>query len=169
MSFNWIAVGISTIMPLLVGFIYYNPKVLGTAWMNACGFTEEQMKTGANMPMIFGLCALLGFMITIAIHPMVIHQWGFFSSLMTAENGDIFAAASPANTMVTDYVAKYGDNFRSYKHGAFHGLITSIFFALPLIAINALFERRGSKYIFIHFGYWALTLAGMCAVICGMK
>jgi len=33
-----VAAALST---FVVGFVYYHPKVLGTAWMNAEGLTEE--------------------------------------------------------------------------------------------------------------------------------
>jgi hypothetical protein len=170
MHFNWTAVAISTIIPMLIGFIYYNPKTMGGPWMKVNSFTEEGLKEGGqNMAVIFGLSIFCSFLLTMGLHSLVIHQWGFFSSLFTPENGDIFNASSPANAMVTEYVSKYGENFRSYKHGALHGILATIMIALPLIAVNAMFERRGAKYIFIHLGYWALCLAGMGAVICGMK
>jgi hypothetical protein len=139
--------------------------------MKVNGFTEEGMKDGSqNMAATFGTAIFCSLLLTIALHPMVIHQWGFFSSLMTPENmNDKHEFIGDAATYVADYTAKYGNNFRTFGHGAFHGIINSIFLALPLIAINAVFERRGAKYIFIHWGYWTLTLMGMCAVICGMK
>ena len=59
----------------------------------------------------------------------------------------------------------YGGNFRTFKHGAFHGTLYSVFLVLPLIGINALFERKSWSYVWIHVGYWALTLALMGGVI----
>lgn len=53
---------IASIIPLLVGFIWYNPKVFGTAWMNACGLEESKLQEGFNMPLVFGLCILLVFL-----------------------------------------------------------------------------------------------------------
>jgi hypothetical protein len=37
---------------------------------------------------------------------------------------------------------------------------------LPLIGINSLFERKSFKYIFIHTGYWIISLALMGGVLC---
>jgi hypothetical protein len=54
MEMNWIAIAVSALLPLVVGAIWYNPKVLGKAWMQASGVTEEQVQTG-NMLVIFGL------------------------------------------------------------------------------------------------------------------
>jgi hypothetical protein len=63
----------------------------------------------------------------------------------------------------------YGDRFRTFKHGALHGGITSIFFVLPMIAIPAMFERRSAKYILIHAGYWFISLCIMGGIICAWK
>ena len=39
---------IAALIPLLVGFIYYNPKVMGNAWMKETGLNEEQLKIRRN-------------------------------------------------------------------------------------------------------------------------
>lgn len=36
---------------------------------------------------------------------------------------------------------------------------------LPIMATNALFERKGFKYIMVNWGYWALTMALMGGVL----
>jgi hypothetical protein len=41
-----------------------------------------------------------------------------------------------------------------------------LFFALPVLGTNALFQHKGFKYIVINVGYWIITLALMGAVIC---
>ena len=67
-----------------------------------------------------------------------------------------------------DIMTTYGTNFRTFKHGVLHGTITGIVIALPIIAINAMFEMKKAKYILIHFGYWTLTLALVGGVMCAM-
>ena len=64
------------------------------------------------------------------------------------------------------FMAKYGNNFRTFSHGALHGIILAIGIGLPVFGTNALFERRGGKYIFIHLGYWIITLALMGGLLC---
>ena len=51
---NFVAVLVAALVPIIMGFIWYNPKTLGAAWMKAADMTEEKMK-GANMAMVFGL------------------------------------------------------------------------------------------------------------------
>jgi hypothetical protein len=45
--------------------------------------------------------------------------------------------------------------------------LAAIFIVLPIIGINSIFERKSFKYVLIHVGYWALTLALMGGVISG--
>jgi hypothetical protein len=150
---------IAAIVPLLIGFIYYHPKVLGGAWMKATGLTEESMK-GGNMAVIFSLTLLLSYMMAIflGISGAIIHQAGVNSLL--AEGGPELIQQGK------DFLTAAGTRYNTFKHGAFHGIIAALFFALPVLGINALFERKSGKYIFLHLGYWVITLALMGGVIC---
>lgn len=61
-NINWLSIIIATLIPTITGFIYYNPKVVGTAWMKSLGITEEHMKKG-NMPVIFGVSLVMSFLL----------------------------------------------------------------------------------------------------------
>jgi hypothetical protein len=159
---NLAIIALAALIPLVVGFIWYHPKILGTAWMNAAGLTEEKLK-GANMALIFFLVFIFSFLIGLAIISIVIHQGHVYSILVKTPGFGV--PGSPVQTMLENFMRDYGQNFRTFKHGVFHGVLFTIFFAFPLIGINALFERRGFKYIFIHSGYWLVTIALMGGVI----
>lgn len=163
MELNFLILLAASLIPLVIGFVWYNPKVFGTAWMNATGMTEEKAK-GANMPLIFGLTFLFSFMFAFILQTMVIHQFSVFS-LMANEPG-LNDATSEAGKYFADFMSKYGNNFRSFKHGVLHGTITALFLILPVIGVNALFERKGFKYIAINVGYWMVSAALMGGVIC---
>lgn len=62
MEFNWFAVVVAALVPTLVGFVWYHPKVMGTVWMKAAGLTEDDLKKG-NMPMIFGISFVMAFLL----------------------------------------------------------------------------------------------------------
>ena len=53
MHINFIIVIIAALVPTIMGFIWYNPKVLGTAWMKAANLNQDKMKSG-NMMLVFG-------------------------------------------------------------------------------------------------------------------
>lgn len=60
---NWLSVIIAVLMPTIIGFIYYNPKVAGTAWMRSLGKTEEDFQ-GGNMGVIFGVSLVMSIILT---------------------------------------------------------------------------------------------------------
>ncbi|MEZ4793293.1 MAG: DUF1761 domain-containing protein [Gelidibacter sp.] len=159
MEMNFIAIAVAALSTLVVGFIWYHPKVFGTVWMNATGLTDEELKKG-NMLKIFGLTLILSFMIATVLQFLTIHQTGAFSMI----GGQVTSETLPSFQVFMD---DYGMAFRTYKHGAFHGFLTGLFFALPLIAINGLFEHKSAKYIFVNSGYWIVSLTLMGAIICG--
>ncbi len=157
-NMNWWILLVAGLVPMIMGFIWYNPKILGTAWMKAADMNEDKMK-GANMPVIFIVSYILSVMLAAAVMPIVIHQFGVIS--LTGGDPELIASQ-----LVQDFLGEYGQSFRTFKHGAFHGTVLGIMFALPILGTNALFERKGGKYIFINVGYWTITLALMGGVIC---
>jgi hypothetical protein len=165
MEMNWLALLVAAIVPMVTGAIWYNQRVFGNAWMKATGVTRET--PGASMPVTFGLSFFFSFLLAMALQSIVIHQMAIYSVLMN-EPG-LSDPTSEIGKYVADFMAKYGNNFRTFKHGALHGTIAGIFIALPILGVNALFERKGARYILINVGYWTVTLALMGGVICGWK
>lgn len=76
-----------------------------------------------------------------------------------AKRGDVFA-------MYTEFISKFAHNFRSVKSSLFHGTTSGIFVAPPLLATNAIFERKSGNYIDVNAGYWIITMALMDGIIC---
>ena len=60
---NWLAMLAGTLTPMIIGFIYYHPKVFGTAWMTSLGMTPESAKRG-NMGVIFGTAFVMAFLLS---------------------------------------------------------------------------------------------------------
>ncbi|GAA4049329.1 DUF1761 domain-containing protein [Flavobacterium chungnamense] len=162
MEFNFYAVFAAAFSSLVVGFIWYNPKVFGSIWMNETGMTEEQAQKG-NMLKIFGLTFVYSLMLAFLMSALVIHQFG---ALGMIGGPDFIATAKPSYAA---FMADYGDNFRTFKHGALHGFMSGLFLGLPIIAINSLFEQKSWKYIAITAGYWTVIMTVMGAIICGWK
>ncbi len=167
MEFNFLAIAVAGLVPMAVGFVWYHPKVFGQIWMDLNGFTEESLK-GSNMLLIFGVSLILSFILAFDLNFVVVHQTHVYSALMDMAN---VAAIDDPNTALgayyADFVANYGTNFRTFKHGALHGVLATLFFVFPVLGINSLFERRGFKYIFLHVGYWLVCLVIMGGIISG--
>lgn len=49
---NYWIIPIAALIPMITGFIWYNPKVMGTIWMQAAEMTDEKIKSG-NMILIW--------------------------------------------------------------------------------------------------------------------
>jgi hypothetical protein len=162
MEFNFYAILVSAFSSLVVGFVWYNPKVFGTIWMNETGMTEEKAQKG-NMLKIFGLTFVYSLMLAFIMSALVVHQFG---ALGMIGGPDFIATAKPSYAA---FMADYGDNFRTFKHGALHGFMSGLFLGLPIIAINSLFEQKSWKYIAITAGYWTIIMTIMGAIICGWK
>lgn len=140
MQINWIALVVAAILPLVTGFIWYHPKVLGTAWMKETGMTEEKAKT-MNPGKTYGLAVLMAFILALFIWPMV------------------FLGGAPPDDL-------HGtEAFLTFKHGALHGSMLALFVVLPVFATNALFEMKSFKYVAINVGYWVVTMALMGGII----
>lgn len=161
---NFPILALAALVPLLVGFIWYHPKVFGTAWMQAAGVTPEQGKD-ANMLKIFGLTFILSLMLAMLLQVMVIHQFSLYSVVADTvkQPGD---TSTPDGLWLKNAMDTYGGKFRTFKHGTFHGFISGLFLFLPIIGVNALFERKSAKYIFLNTGFWTVCAMIMGGIIC---
>lgn len=155
---NFLALAAAALSALVVGFVWYNPNVFGNAWMKAADMTEDKMK-GANMAKIFIMAFIFAFILAMAMQMLTIHQIG----AMGMVGGDL----ENALPSYAAFMADYGSAHRSFGHGALHGAMSGIFVALPIIGTNALFERKGAKYILINTGYWVVTMGVMGSIVCG--
>lgn len=162
-NFNFLYIFLAALAPFLIGFIWYHPKVLGTAWMNAAGLNEEKLK-GGNMAITFGLAFVFNLMLAFMLYFIVVHQTGVFG--VFAGVPDFADHNSETYKTFQSIIEKYGHVARTFKHGALHGGMAAILFALPVVAINALFERKGFKFIAINAGYWLVNLMIMGGIIC---
>ncbi|WP_303647456.1 DUF1761 domain-containing protein [Chryseobacterium gilvum] len=155
---NFLAILFASVVPLVMGFIWYNPKIFGKVWMKECGLTEEKMKS-ANMGLVFIFSIILSALIGFFLQFVTIHQFGALGMI----GGDEKLAKPSFMAFMNDY----GTAYRSFGHGALHSFMSGIFFVFPLIAINAMFERKSWKYVMINSAYWTITITIMGGIICG--
>lgn len=160
MNINFLALLLAALSTLVVGFIWYNPKVFGNVWMKEAGLTEEDMK-GANMVKIFGLSIVYAFLISFVLQMLVIHQWGALGMV----GGD----PTIAKPSYTAFMADYGTAFRTFGHGAFHGFFTGLLLIFPTIGTGALYERKSFKYVMVTSGFWLVCFTIMGGIICMMQ
>jgi hypothetical protein len=160
MNFNWIAILLAALSTLVVGFIWYNPKVFGNIWMKEIGMKEEDMK-GGNMFKMLAVTFIYAFLISFILQFLVIHQLGAIGMI----GGDPTKALPSYNAFMADY----GTAFRTFKQGALHGFMSGLFLALPLIGTSAMYERRSFKYVLVSGGFWVVCFTIMGGIICMMQ
>ncbi len=160
MEINFLSLLLAAFSTLVVGFVWYHPKVFGTIWMRESGTTSEKIES-SNMVGIFAFSLIYAFLITMVLQTLVIHQFGAFGMI-----GGTIETAKPSYAA---FMADYGNAFRTFKHGALHGFMTGLFMILPVIGVGALYERKSFKYVLISGGYWIVSMTIMGGIICMMK
>ncbi len=165
MNINFLAVLVAALVPMVMGFIWYNPKVLGNAWMQAAGLNEEKMK-GANMAVIFIVSFILSFLLAFFTQSLVIHQFHIGAAFFDYRD-HIEDPSTPEGALFKQVMDLVGSGHRTFGHGAFHGVLSGLFLVTPIIATGAMFERKSFKYIAINCGYWIICLAIMGGIVCG--
>ena len=128
--------------------------------MVEAGVDEEKAKK-ANMLKVAGFSLLFAFLLAFSMQSIVIHQFGALGMV----GGDATAAKSSFDAFMSDY----GTAYRTFKHGAFHGIFAALFIVLPVLGTNALFEGKSLKYIFINAGYWVVCMTLMGGIMCAWQ
>ncbi len=129
--------------------------------MKARGVTEEKIKS-SNMILIFGLTFILSLLLAMAMQFLVIHQAHVKSLFFLQPIDD---ANTEMGALYQTIMQKLGTSYRTFKHGALHGTMNGLLIALPVLGINALFERKSFKYVAINVGYRMLCMGIMGGIV----
>lgn len=156
MEFNFLAILVAALVPMVLGFLWYGPMLFQNAWMRASGVTEEKMKSG-NMGVIFGVSLFMAVILAFFTQFLVIHEMGVYGMTEGQLEGETAKA----------FLAEWAGKYRTFGHGAIHGAMAGVMFVFPLLAIINLFERKPFKLTLINAGYWVVVLAIMGSIISG--
>lgn len=156
MNLNFIAIGIISLIPLVIGYFWYHPnsKIRNWSKINFVDYGDLKIKQVVAL-FIFSATLIFGYI------NIVIHQMGFYELFFT----DIMMGSDEAQIIVDNFLNEYGNKHRHFGHGVFHGIINAFVFALPFIGIHAILEGRGLKYVLHHFLFWLVTSAIVCGLI----
>lgn len=148
MNLNYLSFFLISFIPLIIGYYWYNPNSYIAKW------SGEEFKNPQKFSITqIAICFLLSFALVYGYMNLVIHQMGFYEIFFT----DIMLGDKEAEKIVQDFLGKYGDKYRYFKHGAFHGIINAFVIALPFIGFHAILDKRSIKYVAYHFLYWLIT------------
>ncbi|HRG68092.1 MAG TPA: DUF1761 domain-containing protein [Saprospiraceae bacterium] len=135
---NMMAVLVASLIPMIMGFIYYHPKVMGNAWMKSNGFTQESLGNGPK-PIWYLVSLVLSFLFAVK-----------FALEVTGPGQD---------------VAPDGHSYVTFQHGMAHGIINTIMIILPIFGTLTIFEKRSWTWAFVNIGYWSLCLIVMQGIL----
>ncbi len=102
---NWTAIVLATLAFFAVGALWYS-VLFGKAWQKAAGLSDEQLGTGANMPLIFGLCLLLEFVVVLMLGHLFARVQPSDRAMMMMATGFGLAVMSPAIGITYLYMRK---------------------------------------------------------------
>ena len=66
-SINWLAVVVCVVLSMIIGTVWYNPKVFYTAWWKGIGKSESDMGMAKAGPMLWGLTILASLVEAVAV------------------------------------------------------------------------------------------------------
>jgi hypothetical protein len=73
-----IAVFISGVAAVLIGYVWYHPRVFGSAWMRMSNITPEMAERGKKRMPLMGFIGLLAAMLAAYVMSYVGAAWGFY-------------------------------------------------------------------------------------------
>jgi hypothetical protein len=74
---NWLAILLAGVSTMVVGFLWYSPKLFGKKWMAYMGYTPESMKEGQRQMAKLYLLSFVASLVTAYIlsHVIVLSQY----------------------------------------------------------------------------------------------
>ena len=160
MHINLLALLVAALSSIVIGMIWYNPKVFGTVWMRETGVVMNPEKK-PNMVLMIGMTFVYSFFIAFILRFLTIHQTGALGMV----GGD----ASKALPSYNAFMADYGTAYQTFKHGMLHGTMAGLFFALPVIGTGALYEGRSWRYVLVSGGFWVVCCMIMGGIVCAWQ
>jgi len=155
---NFLIIGISSFIPMLIGYAWFHPKVFGgNRWYDAAKLTGKDRTEVSTGKLLFTI--VLNFLIALGLFNLCIHQ----AHVIGTVGGDIDALKSGT---AAAFLQEYGTSHLNFGHGAFHALLPGVLtFVIPILGYVAIFENKGWNYFFIYLGYWTISLGLMGGTI----
>ena len=148
MEVNFLILALAAFVPLFIGFIWYGPFLFQNTWIKLSGHSKESLKS-TNVVLIYILLYLFSFSLAFFLQFIVIHQTGVYSSLLESGANEL---TGDRLTYFDDFMAKYGSNYRSFKHGVLHGVLVALFLILPILATQAMLEKNQLNILQLMLG-----------------
>ena len=145
LSMNWPAIIVASLVPMILGAIYYGP-LFGNAWRNSLGKTEDELKPN-NAALSYGGALVCAFLVSNSLNLIIqlVHK-----DVNSA--GELFI-----NTHST------------FGHGALHGVLLGLTFVGPIIVSLSIFHKMNWKTILLNVTFWSACFAIMGGILDAWK
>lgn len=158
MTPNFLILGICALIPFAIAMLWFNAKLFGgDNWQKIAGLSDEAHNTKASPGKLI-LSIFFNFLVAVGLYGAIVHAGAVISLC-----GGLPATLESETAMA--FLADAGGNHMSFGHGAFHGVLMTIFFAIPFYGYVYIFERKSGKYFWVNVGYWAINMALMGGLI----
>lgn len=157
---NWLIIPIAAFIPLILGFIWYHPKVLGAKLAQINGESVRNNPSIGKLLLSYLFSIILAYILTL----MSVHQSAIFQLFFM--DPELANANSEYNLFIQDFMTKYGDRHRSFGHGVVHGTEAGFMFGLAFFGISTLMQDKPLKQIWIHLGFWMLCCGLVGGTVC---
>ncbi len=155
---NFLILIATSVIPFLIAFGWYHPKLFGgDNWTKIAGLTEAQVSNPVKVTKLL-LTLLLNFLIAFGLYNLVVHESGVFGML----GADLEAMKTGT---AKAFLAEYSGHDQNIGHGLIHGLVATILFVVPLLGYTTIFDRKSGKYFLVNLGFWMISLTIMGGVI----
>jgi hypothetical protein len=132
-------------------FAFYHPTFLG----KLRGEVAPQVVFKGNFLSWISLY-FFAVLICFVLSTIVIHQFGPLGMI----GGPQFA--TDAHPSYHAFMREYGNAFRTFKHGALHAFMTSLFFVFPLLLFTKRNHQLSWRPVIFDAIFWSLSLT-----VCG--
>lgn len=157
---NWLIIPITALLPLIIGYIWYHPKVFGTKLSVISGEPVIEKLSFRNIGLIYFFSILLAYVLTLmSVHQSAIYQLFFMDPELANTNSEYYL-------FIEEFMSKYGGRHRSFGHGMIHGAEAGLLFGLALIGITTLMQNKPLKQVWIHIIFWVVCCSLMGGVLC---
>lgn len=162
METNINALFYAAFIPLIIGSIWYHPKMMGKISSKSKGPSVSNKSSIGQLAKIL-LGYVIGVLIAYTLMGITVHQLGVMQTLL--DQPGFSDQQGQGYLFFQNFMAEYGNSYRNLFHGLFHGAVSACSFALPVIGSIALYEEKGWKFVMVHFGYWLICLSMMSGLI----
>jgi len=156
---NFLILAAAALIPMVLGYIWFHPKVFGGAyWYDVAKLSGADRSEVSTIKLLSTL--VLNFFIAFGLFNLTVHQFGALS--MVGGEAELLKTGVGGA-----FMSEYGATHLNFGHGALHAVIQALIgFFIPILGYVAIFEKKSFKYFLVYLGYWAISLILMGGIIC---